>query len=203
MEVITENPIIYINSLDSEDADTFLYLDGKSTYSELRAFQEWANSMYNAKLKPDGTWGTNTAKAWAKYQKEYETEMSGGSSSSKISQSVSDMMKNRGIVPPSITNPTPAQIQEAKKKGLNWDSVNKVFKKAEELGIVDSILSKLGITPRTTTPPVGVDAPLDPMGSPSSESGMSTTTKVLIGVGALAVVGLIIYSSSNKTPKGK
>ena len=67
-----------------------------------------------------------------------------------------------------------------------------------------ALLSKLGITPRTTTPPVGVDPTLDPSGSASAEDkGMSTTTKVLIGVGVLAVVGLLFYAMSDKSTAKK
>ena len=151
MEVITENPIVYIGANDTYDAEIFLY----------------ANDETNPK------------------KDEKITELKGATVRAK-------------------KEPTTLEKENAKKKGLTWDSVNKVYVKAQELGIVDALLSKLGITPRTTTPPVGVDPTLDPSGSASAEDkGMSTTTKILIGVGALAVVGLIIYSSSSKTPKGK
>lgn len=202
MEVITENPIIYIGPNDTYDAEIFLALDGKSTYSEIRAFQEWANSMYDTKLVADGKWGPKTEKAFNQYGQIYDAEMS-GSSNSKIIDLKSVGIKGK--------KPTDKEIADAKKKGLTWDSVNNVFKKAEELGIVDSLLSKLGITPRTSDiPPVGVDSPMDPSGAPMGDGkgkGMSTTTKVLIGVGVLAVIGVILYassgSSSNKSTKRK
>jgi hypothetical protein len=198
MEVITENPIIYIGANDTYDAEIFLALDGKSTYSELRAFQEWANGMYDTKLDPDGKWGKKTEQAWVKYGKEYDEEMGGGSRINKKFEAPKVDPVNIRAKEPSAT-----EKENAKKKGLTWDSVNKVYVKAQELGIIDALLGKLGITPRTTTPPVGVDAPLDPSGSQGGEGkGMSTTTKVLIGVGVLAVVGVILYSvSSSKKAK--
>ena len=102
--------------------------------------------------------------------------------------------------------PSATEKEEAKKKGLTWDSAKKIYVQAQQLGIVDALLNKLGITPKTNDAPVGVDAPLGTSGgSPTEKSkGMSTTTKILIGVGALAVVGFVIYSStSGKTNKGK
>jgi hypothetical protein len=123
--------------------------------------------------------------------------------SSRINKSY---VKTEKVEPVNIRAKEPSAIEKenAKKKGLIWDNAKKIYVQAQELGIVDALLSKLGITPRTTTPPVGLEPPLGSSGSASEEGkGMSTTTKILIGVGALAVVGLIIYSSSSKTPKGK
>ena len=164
MEVITENPIIYIGANDTYEAEIFLYGNGdaeKDTKKPKDAKDKSVDEILNEKATDLGNF----------------------------------------VVKGKRKEPTPAQKEEAKKKGLTWDSANKVFKKAEELGILDSILGKLGITPRTSTPPVGVDAPLGslPPDVEGDKKGMSTTTKVLIGVGALAVVGLILYMSSNKT----
>ena len=39
MEVITENPIIYIGANDTYDAEIFLALDGKSSSVEIEDFQ--------------------------------------------------------------------------------------------------------------------------------------------------------------------
>jgi hypothetical protein len=202
MEVITENPIIYIGANDTYEADIFLSLDGKSSSVEIEDFQNYVNNVKGGKLDPDRKWGKKTQEAWDKYGKEFE-EYYYGKPSLKTGKSVADSIKEGGIVGPKV-EPTPAQKLEAKKKGLTWDSAKKVYVQAQELGIVDALLGKLGITPRTSTPPVGLEPTLDPSGSASDEGkGMSTTTKILIGVGALAVVGLIIYSSSSKTPKGK
>jgi hypothetical protein len=196
MEVITENPIIYIGANDTYDAEIFLALDG-SNPSLVRDFQEWANDKYKLGLKVDGKSGNKTRSAYKKYGEEYEKGNRGiGLAKPKVEKPASPT-----IIP--AVNPTPTQIAEAKKKGFDWDKARGVFIKAQELGIVDALLNKLGITPRTTTPPVGVDTTFDPSGSPSEESkGMGTTTKVLIGVGVLAVVGVILYSvSSGKKAK--
>jgi hypothetical protein len=150
MNVITENPIIYIGANDTEDAEMFLYTTG-------------VPFVYKA---PEST-----------------------------------NVGGVGMPPTTIkptTPPTPKQIEEAKKKGLNWDKVNKVFIQAKELGIVDSILGRLGITPRTQNdlPNVGVNNNTNRQ--PESQ-GMSTTTKVLIGVGIVGVLGLILYSVKSKS----
>jgi hypothetical protein len=204
MEVITENPIIYIGANDTYDAEIFLALDG-SNPSLVRDFQDWMDDNYPTWLNGKklnkgegyGKFRKNTKEAWKKYGEQYEKGNRGiGLAKPKVEKPASPT-----IIP--AVNPTPTQIAEAKKKGFDWDKARGVFIKAQELGIVDALLNKLGITPRTTTPPVGVDTTFDPSGSPSEESkGMGTTTKVLIGVGILAVVGVILYSvSSGKKAK--
>ncbi len=162
MNVITDNDIVYIKSLDTEDADTFLYANGDE-------------SEFTKALKKSGKLG-------------------GGPK--PINPLGEKYISDRGVVGPK-KEPTPAQKDEAKKKGLVWDSVKKGFVKAQELGIVDALLGRLGITPRTSdVPEVGVDMNV-PQGG-EVKKGMSTTTKVLIGVGLLAVVGLVIYSTKKK-----
>ena len=195
MEVITENPIIYIGKDDTYDAEIFLALDG-SNPSLVRDFKEWANDKYKLGLKVDGKADNKTRSAYKKYGEEYEKDQRGvGISRPKVEKPASPT-----IIP--AVNPTPNQIADAKKKGFNWDKAKGVFIKAQELGIVDALLNKLGITPRTDNqfPEVGTETG---MPLPDSEKqGMSTTTKVLIGVGVLAVVGVIAYSvSSSKKAK--
>jgi len=170
MEVITENPIIYIGANDTYEAEIFLYGNGDAEKPK-DAKDKSVDDILKEKVTEDDI----------------------------LKEKVTDL--GSFVVKGKKKEPTPAQKEEAKKRGLTWDSANKVFKKAEELGILDSILGKLGITPRTSTPPVGVDAPLGslPPDVEGDKKGMSTTTKVLIGVGALAVIGLILYMSSNKT----
>jgi hypothetical protein len=191
MNVVTENPIIYIGANDTYEADIFLPLDGKSSSAEIKAFQSWANGKYKTNLTVDGKLGRNTKSAFNKYGSEWNRV--------KIIQGI-DPKKN--LAPPTVipaVNPSPTQIEEAKKKGFNWDKARGVFIKAQELGIVDALLGKLGITPRTPNelPEVGADTGLLPPDAPSQ--GMSTTTKVLIGVGIVGVLGLILYSAKSKS----
>jgi peptidoglycan hydrolase-like protein with peptidoglycan-binding domain len=192
MEVITENPIIYIGANDTYDAEIFLALDG-SNPSLVRDFQEWANDKYKLGLKVDGKAGTKTRSAYKKYGEIYEKDQRGvGLAKPKVEKPA----------PPTVipaVNPTPTQIAEAKKKGFNWDKARGAFVKAQELGIIDALLGKLGITPRTTTelPEVGTETG---MPLPDAEKkGMNTTTKVLIGVGLIAVIGVILYSLKSKS----
>jgi hypothetical protein len=103
--------------------------------------------------------------------------------------------QNTGVVGP-MKEPTPAQKEEAKKKGLTWDNVNKVFIKAKELGFLDALLSKIGITPQASdVPQVGVNIP---QSGEVEKKGMSTTAIVLIGVAVVGVVGFALYSSKKK-----
>jgi len=92
--------------------------------------------------------------------------------------------------------PTPAEKEEAKKKGLTWDKVNQVFVKAKELGFLDALLNRIGITPQSSdVPQVGVNTP---QSGEVEKKGMSTTAIVLIGVAVVGVVGLALYSSKKK-----
>jgi hypothetical protein len=102
---------------------------------------------------------------------------------------------DRGVVGPK-KEPTPAEKEEAKKKGLTWDNVNKVYIKAKELGFIDALLSKIGITPQASdVPQVGVNIP---QSGEVEKKGMSTTAIVLIGVAVVGVVGFALYSSKKK-----
>jgi hypothetical protein len=92
--------------------------------------------------------------------------------------------------------PTPAEKEEAKKKGLTWDKVNQVFVKAKELGFLDALLNRIGITPQSSdVPQVGVNTP---QSGEVEKKGLSTTSIVLIGVAVVGVVGLALYSSKKK-----
>lgn len=142
MNVITENPIVYIGANDKEDEEIFLYAEDKPL--------------------PD-------------------PKKSGGNNIVGVR-----------------TPPTPTQIEEAKKKGLNWDKINNVFVKAKELGLVDALLNKIGLgggQQNYNMPPVQGGGGVPPT---EEKKGMSTQTKVLIGVGVLAIVGTIIVLTRKK-----
>jgi hypothetical protein len=191
MNVITENEIVYINSLNSEDAETFLYIDGKSTKDEIIAFQQWMNAIKNTKVEENGEWSTAMDNAIKKgFGKEYDKFVKFGQEKDKKIQ----VFEGNKI---KAKEPSTAEKERAQKMGLVWDNVKKGYVKAQELGIIDAILGKLGITPRTSdVPEVGVDMNV-PQGG-EVKKGMSTTTKVLIGVGLVAVIGLVIYSTKKK-----
>jgi hypothetical protein len=200
MEVITENPIIYIGANDTYDADIFLALDGKNP-SLVRDFQDWMDDNYPTWLNGKklnkgegyGKFRKNTQEAYKKYGEQYEKGNRGiGLAKPKVEKPATPT-----VIP--AVNPSPTQIAEAKKKGFNWDKARGVFVKAQELGIIDALLGKLGITPRTTTelPEVGTETG---MPLPDGEKkGMNNTTKILIGVGVIAVIGVILYSAKSKS----
>jgi hypothetical protein len=199
MNVVTENPIIYIGANDTYDADIFLALDGKNP-SLVRDFQDWMDDNYPTWLNGKklnkgegyGKFRKNTQEAYKKYGEQYEKGNRGiGLAKPKVEKPATPT-----VIP--AVNPSPTQIAEAKKKGFNWDKARGVFVKAQELGIIDALLGKLGITPKTTTefPEVGTETG---MPLPDGEKkGMNTTTKVLIGVGVIAVIGVILYSVKSK-----
>lgn len=198
MEVITENPIIYIGANDTYDADIFLALDG-SNKSLVRDFQDWMDENYPTWLNGKklnkgagyGNFGRNTKKAYETYGALYEKDQRGvGISRPKVEKPATPT-----VIP--AVNPSPKQIADAKKKGFNWDKARGVFVKAQELGIVDALLNRVGITPRTPDmPQVGTEGGFTPTGETATP--MSNTTKVLIGVGVLGLIVGIVYIAKKK-----
>jgi hypothetical protein len=85
-------------------------------------------------------------------------------------------------------------------KGLTWDKVKGAWTKAQESGVVDKVKGVVGSL-------FGIGEDSKPRGSvpiskrpPTKTKGMTTTTKVLIGVGVAAVIGFVIYKvASNKS----
>jgi len=95
------------------------------------------------------------------------------------------------------TTPTQALVDENKKKGLTWDKAKGIWVKANESGLVDSVLDIFGLSKKDTTPP-----PVEVTTTTKKEEGMSKTTKIIIVVGALALVSGIVYYAT-KDKKGK
>lgn len=190
MEVITENKIIVIGPQDKYDADIFLALDGKSTKDEVSAFQDWLLVEKGISISVDGKFGPQTKKYWKEYKKEYE-----GSGPVTKASKVKKSMTSK--------EPDEKEKKEKEKKGIKWDKVKQgwvsIKDTARELGLWDLALQKLGLTPPETSVPADVSVREEPKEAPESGK-MSTTTKVIIGVAALAVIGTIIYVA-NKNKK--
>jgi hypothetical protein len=93
--------------------------------------------------------------------------------------------------PPPITGS--ASAAEMKKKGWDWDKVRGWVKKGAEIGkqtgVLDWAKNKIGggTTPPPYYPPVSTDP------APTEDKGMSTNTKIIIGVSAAIVITAITY----------
>ena len=85
--------------------------------------------------------------------------------------------------------PSAGAISNAQKAGMVWDKARGIFVKAKELGLVDGFLNRLGVRrDRGQTPITTTQEP------PQTKQPMSNTTKILLGVGGLVVVGLLVYA---------
>lgn len=78
--------------------------------------------------------------------------------------------------------------------GFNWSNVQNILDKAKGLGgvfnTVKGIFGKKPVKKASSTPMPSQEQPL--------KEGMSTTTKVIIGVGGAVVLGTIIYLITKK-----
>lgn len=91
-------------------------------------------------------------------------------------------------------------IASQQKKGLTWDKVKGAWTKAQESGLIDKgkeLLGGLfGKKPKSKPAPVSTSGGGGGKGSGRTQQGMSDTTKLLIGVGVVAVLGFVIYKAS-------
>ena len=85
-----------------------------------------------------------------------------------------------------------------KEKGLTWDKVKGAWTKAQESGLVDKAKGLLGgLFGKGNTSSGGGYTPVSKR-PPAKSKKMTTTTKVLIGVGVVAVGFLIYKVATNK-----
>jgi hypothetical protein len=97
-------------------------------------------------------------------------------------------------MPSSNTNSGLPSSNTTTRGGFSWDKVQNILGKAQGLsGIVDAAKGLFGKKP--TKQPIS-RPPQDQQQPP--QQGMSTTTKVLIGVGGAVVLGTIIYLITKK-----
>lgn len=189
MEVITQNRrVVVLGPQDKDLMDIYLPLDGKSNKDEVAAFQDWLVVEKGLSVKVDGIYGSETKKYWRKYKKEYE-KSGPVKTNSKIKTGSSK------------SEPSEEEKKEKAKKGQGWDKAKKAWVSikdtAEKYGVIDALLNKIGLgpaSPQTDYPSVTTEDEK----KQDEPKKMSTTTMVLIGVGALALVGTIIYVSNKK-----
>lgn len=176
MRVITNNPIQYSSACGC--SSSFEGSFDSSNSSHVKEFQNYANSK-GAKLVVDGKWGALTQAEWSKYGKEFRKANKPASSATTTP----------------VSEPTPAQVEKQAKKGLAWDKVKKGWVSAKDSGVLQKGLDVVGSlfgNKDSETNSTVTDT------TEEVKTGMSTTTKVLIGVGALALVSTIIYFATKK-----
>jgi hypothetical protein len=199
MKVITEYPIMVNRNVVSKgawsrfDDETFSYLTSKSPVNQIKAFQDWMDIKYPGWVKGKnlnkgsgyGNFGPSTEAAWKKYGKEFvagapivDLTMGGGSSSGSVKQ------------------PTQAQKDEAKKKGLTWDETKGRWQQANEaLGILTQTIGGIkGLFGK------GGAAPVESATAPSAEpeAPKKSNLPLIIGVGVAAVIIIAVVVMKNK-----
>lgn len=204
MKVITGNPVI-IDKTRVSSKDMWCSLDGSSSKTEIKAFQDWMDAKHpnwvNGKNLNKGsgygTFGPSTSKAWGSFGSEY---------SASLTTAVGSALASAGSNL-STTNPKTGET----KKGMFWDKAKGVWVKAQESGLLNQLGGLLGgligkkqgtgDTPTTWTGETPAPSTTPP--AEGDKKPMSTTTKVLIGVGVVAVLGVIIYMATKKSSPTK
>lgn len=96
--------------------------------------------------------------------------------------------------------PTQAEKLAKEKEGLTWDKITGGWKKAQESGMIDTLLGLFGKGGQTQTQyTAGNYQPVIPVDdTKEKEEGLSTGMKIALAVGGVAVVGAIIYFATRK-----
>lgn len=195
MKVITKYPV-YINKERISHDSLYSALDGKSPKAEVQAFQDWLDVKHPGwvlgknlnKGKGYGTFGPSTSSAWEKYSAEYTAFLAPASTTTTTSST------------PKTGEPSDAQKEEAKKKGLTWDKAKGAWTKAKDAGVFDTIKDLFGKKDTSSSQAPVADVPSAPA---SEDKKMSKTTKyILIGAGVLTL-GAIIYFATRKKSTAK
>jgi hypothetical protein len=178
------------------DGEDYSYIDKKNT-ADVKAFQNYANSK-GAKLVVDGIWGAKTQAEYDKFGAEWEASRS---AAPIVSPAVTPTPEPSNVqivtsgVPsvPAGQQPTAAQMEELKKKGVFWDKAKRVWITAKQTGFLDYLADVFGV--KSSLPTQTEPTSTLPQTSPRTRP-LSAGVKIAIGVGIVAVVGLIIYSNS-------
>lgn len=222
MKVLTKYPV-YIDRKKVSNADFYMNADAsliKTNVARIKAFQDWLDAkaikwvgatnkeLNNGKLLNKGsgygTFGPSTVKAWGKY----------GDSFVATAQTMTNILTGTTTTPSApvittttTTEPTPQQVQDAAKKGFQWDKVKGWVQAGQQSGLFDTIKGLFGDSTQQTTP-VGVQqeggAPIGamPTNTPTdaeAEKKKKTKRMILIGGGVLLVV-VVGYLLLRKKP---
>lgn len=172
----------------NSDGETYSYID-QNNKTEVKAFQDFVikvkkDSTILGSAGADGIWGTKTQKAYDKYGADWEDYKKKALGVMGAFLNIPSSSASVPTTAPAVSGePTPAQVEEQKKKGLFWDKAKKTWVSAKELGLVDYVLDVFGVAPKEETP---------------APKKLSNTAKTILYVGGALVVGLIIYSIAKR-----
>jgi hypothetical protein len=193
------------------EGDNYSYIDQKNSV-DVKAFQNYALTKgadisyltYTGKrltgsAAANGVWHSGTQRAYAKYGAEWEALKNppqGTPTITPTSTTAPSVEVVNTNVPqvPAGQQPTVAQLEEQKKKGIFWDKLKGTWIKAKQSGVLDWLAGLIGIKkPQGELPPVG-----SPQYGSNTTAGkdrkLSKNAKIAIAIGSVLVVGLIIYS---------
>jgi hypothetical protein len=196
MKVITSYPVI-VDNVQKSPEEYYLNADASlitSSVVRIKAFQDWldANKTPAGGLRMNqnvaagyGTFNPITEAAWKIYSDEF--------------------VANRPDLFPQTVDPnlSATDPKGQRKLGKLWDKTKKAWVDAQEKDYINKGVNFLntlfggGQSQQTQTTEAGV-----PTGAPQKE-GMSNTTKILLVVGGVAVLGTIVYLATRGTSKGK
>ena len=177
------------------EGETYSYIDKNNT-TEVKAFQDWldkkglkwvkatdenlTNGTALNKGSGYGNYGASTQKAYDKYGADWEDYKKKALGVMGAFLNIPSPSASVPTTAPAVSGqPTPAQVEEQKKKGLFWDNAKKTWVSAKELGLVDYVLDIFGVAPKEPTP---------------TPKKLSKTAKTILYVGGAVVIGLIIYA---------
>jgi len=193
------------NGIETNTQDDFLNFDSKNT-AQIKAFQNWLDVKYptwlnGGKLNKGagyGSYGSKTKAAYAKYGAEFDAAFG----------ALAQNLSTPAVSTAEITN-IQAQINDpavsaAKKEELK-KKLTALYQKGQESGLFDIVggflKDKLGLN-QNTGGSYGTESYGTPdySGSyPTEKKGLSTGAMIGIGVGAVAIIGLVVYLAN----KGK
>ena len=216
MKVITSNPLI-INNKKISRTDMWLALDGNSSVEEKQTFQNWMDLKHPKWVKATnstlsngknlnkgggyGTFGTSTSKAWKLYGDEFTT-------------SITNLVVNtptpeieKALVGTNYSTSDP--VTGEKKKGMFFDKVKKLWIKASDSGLLIQLGQILGglLGLKPTEQPQQTptwDGKTPEKGTEQTpKKPLSTTAKIIIGVGIVFFIGVIALLISKKSTPAK
>ena len=204
--ITTANPIYY-NIIPESPADWYLSFD-QSNSEDVKAFQKWVQENIKSDIidfygqstqrwfrgvdARDGVMLGKTLSAWNTYGNQYLASLN--TTNAQPATQPTDSASLNTTNAQHATQPTDDQIAAAKKSGLTWDKVNKKWQQLEQSGAVDTLLGLFGLCKKSDTTPTADDNKLK-----NPDKPMSTGAKIAIGVGAAAVLAIIIYTATKKS----
>jgi len=199
--------------------DNFYGFDA-SKPSQVKAFQDWMDIKYPGWVPlKDGKLNKNVSKGYGKYgpstqkaDKTYGAEFTKGAAALLNTLGGALTASGGGASPADTTpstTPTPEVIAAAKKKGVFWDKAKGWIQKGKDTGFFESLKAKFSPAPAAGAPTDTSGTPTDttPVDTSATDAtpppGMSKGMKIGIAVGAVVLLGVIIYAVTRPKKAGK